>query len=143
MESTQGTWWIFALGSAVFAALTTIFAKIGLQNVNSDLATAIRTIVILALAWVIVIARGQTGGLAQLNSQTILFLVLSGLATGASWLLYFHALQLGNASMVAGVDKLSLVLIVIFSVFVLGEPLTWRVVVGAGMITIGTLVLIR
>lgn len=143
METNQGTWWIFALGSAVFAALTTIFAKIGLQNVNSDLATAIRTIVIVVFAWGIVIARGQTGGLAQLNSQTILFLVLSGVATGASWLLYFHALQLGNASLVAGVDKLSLVLIVIFSVFVLGEPLTWKVVVGAGMITIGTLVLIR
>lgn len=143
METNQGNWWIFALGSAVFAALTTIFAKIGLQNVNSDLATAIRTIVIVVFAWGIVIARGQTGGLAQLNSQTILFLVLSGVATGASWLLYFHALQLGNASLVAGVDKLSLVLIVIFSVFVLGEPLTWKVVVGAGMITIGTLVLIR
>lgn len=143
MDTNQATWWIFALGSAVFAALTTIFAKIGLESVNSDLATAIRTVVILVFAWGIVIARGQTGGLAQLNSQTILFLVLSGVATGASWLLYFHALQLGNASLVAGVDKLSLVLIVIFSVFVLGEPLTWKVVVGAGMITIGTLVLIR
>ena len=143
MDTNQGTWWIFALGSAVFAALTTIFAKIGLQNVNSDLATAVRTVVILVLAWGIVIARGETGGLAQLNSTTIVFLVLSGLATGASWLLYFHALQLGNASLVAGVDKLSLVLIVIFSVFILGEPLTWKVVVGTGMITIGTLVLIR
>ncbi len=91
----------------------------------------------------IVIARGQTGGLAQLNPQTILFLTLSGLATGASWLLYFHALQLGNASLVAGVDKLSLVLIVVFSALFLAEPLTWRVVLGAGMITLGTLVLIR
>lgn len=143
METNQGTWWIFALGSAVFAALTTIFAKIGLQNVNSDLATAIRTVVILVFAWGIVIARGQTGGLAQLNPQTILFLTLSGLATGASWLLYFHALQLGNASLVAGVDKLSLVLIVVFSALFLAEPLTWRVVLGAGMITLGTLVLIR
>lgn len=143
METNQGAWWIYALGSAVFAALTTIFAKIGVQNVNSDLATAIRTIVIVVFAWAIVIARGQTGGLAQLNPQTILFLTLSGLATGASWLLYFHALQLGNASLVAGVDKLSLVLIVVFSALFLAEPLTWRVVLGAGMITLGTLVLIR
>lgn len=143
MENTQAPWWVFALGSAVFAALTTIFAKIGVQNVNSDLATAIRTVVILVLAWGIVIARGQTGGLAQLDTRTVVFLVLSGLATGASWLLYFHALQLGNASLVAGVDKLSLVLIVVFSVFILGEPLTWQVVIGAGLITVGTLVLIR
>lgn len=143
MDTNQGAWWIYALGSAVFAALTTIFAKIGVQNVNSDLATAIRTIVIVVFAWAIVIARGQTGGLAQLNPQTILFLTLSGLATGASWLLYFHALQLGIASLVAGVDKLSLVLIVVFSALFLAEPLTWRVVLGAGMITLGTLVLIR
>lgn len=143
MESNTNLWWIFALGSAVFAALTTILAKIGLGGVDSNLATAIRTVVILVFAWGIVIARGQTGDIFRLSPNTVLFLVLSGLATGASWLLYFRALQLGDAALVAGVDKFSLALIVILSAVFLGEPLTLKTVLGAGLITAGAVVLLR
>ncbi len=136
-------WWVFALGSAVFAALTTLLAKVGLQGVNSDLATAIRTIVILIFAWGIVIARNEGGELTHLSTRTIVFLILSGLATGASWLMYFRALQLGDAGPVAAVDKFSLVLIVVLSAIFLAEPLTWQVVLGAVLITAGTLLMIR
>lgn len=135
-------WWVFALLSAVFAALTTIFAKIGVKGVNSDLATAIRTVVILIVAWGIVAARGQLSGIGALSRQTWLFLILSGLATGLSWLFYFRGLQLGQAAPVAAIDKFSLVLILILSALFLHEPLTWKSVSAVVLITAGTLVLI-
>ena len=142
MDRTQG-WWIFAILSAFFAALTTIFAKVGVEGVNSNLATAIRTVVILAIAWGLVYAEGTFQGLFELNQKTLLFLVLSGMATGLSWLCYFRALQLGPASLVAPIDKSSLVLISLLSVMFLGEPLTLKMIIGTGLILLGTLVLIR
>ena len=140
MADKSQLWWIYALLSAFFAALTTIFAKIGIKDVNSDLATAIRTIVILIIAWGIVIGRGQLGGLATLSRQTVIFLVLSGIATGLSWLFYFRALQIGDASLVAPIDKSSLALILVLSVIFLGEPLTWKSVLAAILVTAGSLV---
>jgi bacterial/archaeal transporter family protein len=137
------SWLIFAILSAFFAALTTIFAKVGVEGVNSNLATAIRTVVILAIAWGLVYAEGTFQGLFELNQKTLLFLVLSGMATGLSWLCYFRALQLAPASLVAPIDKSSLVLISLLSVLFLGEPLTVKMVLGTGLILIGTLVLIR
>ncbi len=143
IESLLQTWWVYALGAAFFAALTAIFAKIGIQDVDSDLATAIRTVVIIIVAWGIVFWRGVGGGVAQLTPRTLTFLVLSGLATGLSWICYFRALQLGPTSQVAAVDKASLVLVVLFSALFLSEPLTWRSVIGVALIAGGTLVLIR
>ncbi len=140
MADKLQVWWVYALLSAFFAALTTIFAKIGIKDVNSDLATAIRTIVILIIAWGIVIGRGQLGGLATLSRQTVIFLVLSGIATGLSWLFYFRALQIGDASLVAPIDKSSLALILVLSVIFLGEPLTWKSALAAILVTAGTLV---
>ncbi|PZV02406.1 MAG: hypothetical protein DCF32_15125 [Leptolyngbya sp.] len=139
----NNSWWFFALLSAFFAALTTIFAKVGIEDINSNLATALRTVVILAVAWSLVWARGEFQPLADISSKTMLFLVLSGLATGLSWLCYFRALQLGPASLVAPIDKSSLVLIVLLSVLFLGEPLTLKVGLGASLIVVGTLVLIH
>jgi transporter family protein len=136
-------WLTYSLLSALFAALTAIFAKIGISQVNSDLATAIRTVVVLLLAWGIALARGATVGLPDLSGRTWLFLILSGLATGASWLCYFRALQLGPVSRVAPVDKLSVALALVLAVVFLGEPLTWRGALGAGLIVVGTLVLIK
>lgn len=133
-------WWVFALLSAFFAALTTIFAKIGIKDVNSDLATAIRTIVILLIAWGIVFWRGQLGGLATLSRTALIFLILSGIATGLSWIFYFRALQMGEASLVAPIDKSSLALILVMSVIFLGEPLTWKSALAAILVTAGTLV---
>lgn len=135
-------WWIYALLAALFAALTAIFAKIGLKDIPSDLATAIRTVVILLLAWGVAFFRGETKGISLISKQGLLFLVLSGLATGLSWLFYFRALQLGKVSRVAPVDKLSLVLVIIFSVVFLGEPLTWKMLLGGLFIVGGTIILI-
>ena len=135
-------WWIYALLSAFFASLTAIFAKIGITNVNSNLATAIRTIVILLIAWGIVLARGETKGLMTLTNKNIIFLVISGVATGLSWVFYFKALQLGKVSQVAPVDKLSVALTIVLSVIFLGEALTVKTAIGALFIIIGTLVLI-
>ena len=142
MNLTSAPWWVFALLSAVFAALTTIFAKIGIKGVNSDLATAIRTVVILVVAWGIVAARGELSGIGALSRQTWLFLILSGLATGLSWLFYFRGLQVGQAAPVAAVDKFSLVLVLILAALFLNEPLTWKSVSAVALITAGTLVLI-
>lgn len=128
--------------SAFFAALTAIFAKMGVVQISSDLATAIRTAVVLILAWGIVLAKGQLPGIRQLTGHTWLFLVLSGLATGASWLCYFRALQLGKVAQVAPVDKFSLVLTLILSALLLGEALSWKVIIGAAFILIGTLIII-
>lgn len=135
-------WWIYALLSALFAALTAVFAKKGISHINSDLATAIRTVIIMALAWGIVFFRGGIGQLASLNRQNWLFLTLSGLATGLSWIFYFRALQLGKVSQVAPVDKMSVAIAIILSVAFLGEVLTWKMAVGALLIITGTLFLI-
>ena len=135
-------WWIYALLSAFFAALTAIFAKIGIKNVASDLATAIRTVVVLALAWTIALYKGSTTGLSTLSPTNWIFLLLSGGATGLSWIFYFKALQLGKVSQVAPVDKASMAIAIILSVIFLGEPLTLKMALGAGLIILGTLVLI-
>lgn len=138
----QGGWFFWALGSAVFAALTAIFAKLGLEGVDSDFATLIRTVVILAVLTVMVFALGKWRNPFGLAPRTWLFLVLSGLATGASWLCYFRALKMGEASQVAPVDKLSLVLVAIFAVIFLGERpgvTSWFgiLLVAAGVFVLG------
>ena len=135
-------WWMYALLSAVFAALTAIFAKVGIKGVNTDLATAIRTVVILIIAWGIVFFRGGTAGIHNLSKQNLLFLGLSGIATGLSWIFYFKALQLGKVSQVAPVDKLSVAIAIVLSVLFLGEVLTLKTAIGAGLIITGTFVLI-
>lgn len=135
-------WWIYALLSAIFAAMTAIFAKVGIKNVNTDLATAIRTVVILCIAWGIAYFRGGVASIHSLTKQNLLFLLLSGIATGLSWIFYFKALQIGKVSQVASVDKLSVALVVIFSVLFLGETLNLKMVIGAVLIIGGTLILI-
>jgi len=135
-------WWIFALLSAFFAALTAIFAKIGVENVNSNLATAIRTVVVLVMIWLIVFFRNEYKTIGELSMRNWIFLGISGVATGLSWIFYFKALQMGEVSKVAGVDKLSLALTIIFAVIFLGETLTWKTAVGATLIIAGTLFLI-
>lgn len=135
-------WWMYALLAALFAALTAIFAKIGLKDINSDLATAIRTVVILVIAWGVAFFRGETKGMSLVSRQGLVFLILSGIATGLSWLFYFKALQLGKVSQVVPVDKLSIALAIILAVVFLGEPLTWKMLVGSLLIVGGTIVLI-
>lgn len=135
-------WWIFALLSAFFAALTAIFAKVGIKGVDTDLATAIRTVVILVVAWGIAFFRGGTASMHTLTKQNLLFLCLSGVATGLSWVFYFKALQLGQVSQVAPVDKMSVAIVIILSIIFLGEPLTVKTAVGALLIIGGSLVLI-
>ncbi len=135
-------WWLYALLSALFAALTAIFAKVGIKGVDTDLATAIRTVVILILAWGIAIFRGGISSIHTLSKQNILFLCLSGIATGLSWIFYFKALQLGKVSQVAPVDKMSVAIAIALSVLFLGEPLTWKTALGALLIIGGSLVLI-
>ena len=135
-------WFAFALGSAVFAALTAIFAKVGIEGVDSNLATAVRTLVVLVIAWAIVLVTGVQGGLASISAKSWVFLVLSGLATGVSWLCYYRALQLGQASLVVPIDKLSLVITLVLAVVLLREQLTARGVVGAVLVTIGAIVMV-
>ena len=135
-------WYVFALLSALFAALTAIFAKIGVKDVNPDLATAIRTVVILIVAWMIVLVRGGMDSISTLSRTNWIFLTLSGLATGLSWVFYFKALQVGKVSQVAPVDKLSVALAIILSVVFLKEALTLKMAIGALLIIAGTLVLI-
>jgi bacterial/archaeal transporter family protein len=135
-------WWIYALLSALFASLTAIFAKIGVADINSDLATAIRTIVIVIMAWGIVLFRGESKGLQHISRHGLIFLVLSGLATGLSWIFYFKALQIGKVSQVAPVDKLSVALTIVLSIVFLHEALTIKTAIGAALIMGGTLVLI-
>ena len=135
--SVLSSWQLWAVLSAVFAALTAIFAKVGVENVNSDLATLIRTAVVIVTLALIVYATGQFQNPAAISGRTYLFLVLSGLGTGASWLCYFRALKLGNAAQVAPVDKMSVVLVAIFGVLFLGEklsPMNWF---GVAMIACG------
>jgi len=134
-------WLVYALLSALFAALTAIFGKLGVANVNSNLATGIRTVVILIMIWSIVMARGEAKGISTLSKQNITFLIISGIATGLSWLFYFKALQLGKVSQVAAVDKLSVALTIIIAVLFLGEQLTLKTFAGASLIIIGTVLL--
>lgn len=135
-------WWIYALLSAFFAALVAVFAKVGIKGVDSDLATAIRTVVIILIAWGIVIFRGRGGDITTLTKQNWIFLILSGCATGLSWLFYFRALQLGEVAKVAPIDKLSVALAIILSVVFLGETLTLKAAIGAALIIGGTFLLI-
>lgn len=136
-------WWFYAILSALFASLTAIFAKLGVANISSNLATGIRTLVILILVWSIVLFRGEQKGISDIPKNTVIFLVISGIATGLSWLFYFKALQVGNVSQVAAVDKLSVALTIVLSVIFLSETLTLRTAVGAALIIAGTFVLIR
>jgi bacterial/archaeal transporter family protein len=136
------TWWIYALLSAVFASLTAILAKVGIKGVDSDVATAVRTAVILVFAWGIVFFRGRAAEVTSLTRHNLIFIVLSGAATGLSWLFYFRALQAGKVSLVAPIDKASLALTIILAVVFLGEALTIKTAAGAGLILAGTLVLI-
>lgn len=135
------TWYLAAFLSAVFAALTTILAKIGIQNVNSNLATAIRTTVILIFTWGIVFFQGGASSLGQLKTSAWVFLILSGIATGLSWLFYFRALQLGDASKVVPIDKLSLVLTIILAGLFLKEKITLSIVFGSVLMTVGAIII--
>lgn len=139
--SMNADWRLFAAGSAVFAALTAVFGKVGVSQFNSDLATFFRTLVILVVVALIVWSRHEWQRPDQLSAKGIVFLVLSGIATGLSWLCYYRALQLAPASRVAPVDKLSVVLVVVFATSFLGEPLTWKVACGAGLITGGVMLM--
>jgi bacterial/archaeal transporter family protein len=140
-ELLMAPWLVWALLSALFAALTAIFAKVGVENVNSDLATFIRTIVILIVLAGILAARGLFQPLASISGRTYLFLGLSGVATGASWVCYFRALQLGDAARVAPIDKLSVVLVAVFGVAFLGEHLDLRNWVGVALIGAGAVLI--
>lgn len=135
-------WAILALGSAVFAALTSILAKVGIDGVASNLATAIRTGVVLIMSWGMVFLTNQQNGIGSISRKSWLFLILSGLATGASWLCYYRALQLGEASKVVPIDKLSVVITLILAFVFLHEPFTAKSAVGAALITVGTLVMV-
>jgi transporter family protein len=135
-------WWIYALLSATFAALTAIFAKIGIKGVDTDLATAIRTVIILLLAWAIVFIKGSSHTIGTLTRTNWIFLILSGFATGLSWICYFKALQLGKVSQVAPVDKLSVAIAIVLAAIFLGETLTLRTTIAALLIISGTVVLI-
>lgn len=135
-------WKWYAILSAVFAALTAIFAKIGVKDVDSNLATAIRTCVILFITWGIVIASNSLGGVKELSKTNWGFLVLSGVATGLSWLFYFKALQLGEASKVAPIDKMSVVITIFLSFIILKEPISWKVLLGGLLIAGGSLVIL-
>lgn len=134
-------WALFALGSAVFAALTSILAKMGIEGVNSNLATAIRTVVVVLMAWGMVFLTGAQSGLSGIGKKSWLFLILSGLATGASWLCYYRALQIGEASKVVPIDKLSVVITLVLAFVLLHETFTVRSAVGAVLITAGTLIM--
>lgn len=135
-------WFFLALLSAVFAALTSIFAKLGIDGVNSHLATAIRTVVVVFMSWFMVFLTNSQGGISSISRRSWLFLILSGLATGASWICYYRALQLGQASKVVPVDKLSIVITVILAFLILGEPVTGKTILGVSLITAGTLFMI-
>lgn len=135
-------WFLFALLSAVFAALTSIFAKVGIEGVNSNLATAIRTLVVLAMAWGMVFLTNAQSGLGHISQKSWIFLILSGLATGASWLCYYHALQIGEASKVVPVDKLSVVITLVLCFLFLKEGFTAKSWIGCGLIGAGTLLMV-
>lgn len=135
-------WFVFALFSAIFAAATSILAKVGIEGVNSNLATAIRTVVVVIMAWGMVFVTGTQNGLLNIGRKSWLFLVLSGLATGASWMCYYKALQIGDASKVVPVDKFSIVITLVLAFVFLHEPFTTKTAIGALLITAGTFVMI-
>ena len=135
-------WFLFALGSAVFAALTSILAKIGIEGVNSNLATAIRTVVVVVMSWGMVFLTNAQHGLGDISRKSWLFLILSGLATGASWLCYYRALQLGDASKVVPIDKLSVVITLVLAFVFLHEQFTTKSLIGCILIGVGTLIMV-
>ena len=135
-------WFIFAILSAIFAALTSILAKIGIKGVNSNLATAVRTIVVVLMAWLMVFVTGSQNGFMDISKKSWIFLILSGLATGASWLCYYKALQIGEASKVVPIDKLSIVITVALAFLFLGEQITLKTLIGCSLIAVGTFVMI-
>ena len=135
-------WFIFALLSAVFAALTSILAKVGIDGVNSNLATAIRTMVVVAMAWVMVFVTNAQGGITEISRKSWLFLILSGLATGASWLCYYRAIQIGEVSKVVPIDKLSVVITLVMAAIFLHEKFTPKSVIGCILIGAGTLIMV-
>lgn len=134
--------YFYAILSAIFAALTSILAKIGIEGINSNLATAIRTSVVLVFSWIMVFVVGGQGDLGNISRRPLIFLILSGLATGISWLAFYKALQMGEASKVVPIDKLSVVFTIIFAFVLLGEVASKRAIVGTIFITIGTLVMV-
>ena len=138
----RAMWILFAFGSALFAGLTSILAKCGIRKTDSTVATAIRTIVVLAFSWLMVFVVGSQGTIGDISGRTLLFLVLSGLATGASWLCYYHALQVGAASKVVPIDKLSVVITLALAFVVLHEPFTAKSLIGCALITAGTLFMV-
>ena len=135
-------WALFAVLSAVFAALTSILAKAGIEGVNSNLATALRTVVVLAMAWGMVFITGTQNGILEIGRKSWIFLILSGLATGASWLCYYKALQMGEASKVVPIDKLSVVITLVLAFLFLHEQFTWKSVIGCVLIGAGTLFMV-
>ena len=135
-------WFWLALGSALFAALTSILAKIGIEGVGSNLATAIRTMVVLVMAWGMVFLTNQQAGLKEISTKSWIFLILSGLATGASWLCYYRALQIGDASKVVPIDKLSVVITLVLAFVLLHEKITAKSLLGCVMIGTGTLLMV-
>lgn len=135
-------WSIFAILSAIFAALTSILAKVGIEGVNSNLATAVRTIVVVLIAWFMVFVTGNQNGIVDISKKSWIFLILSGLATGASWLCYYKALQLGEVSKVVPIDKLSIVITIILAFIFLGEQITLKTLIGCCLIVAGTFVMI-
>lgn len=135
-------WFVFAILSSIFAALTSILAKIGIEGVNSNLATAVRTIVVVFMAWFMVFITGNQNGIVDINKKSWIFLILSGLATGASWLCYYKALQLGEASKVVPIDKLSIVITIVLAFIFLGEQITLKTLIGCCLIVTGTFIMI-
>lgn len=135
-------WLVFALLSAIFAALTSILAKVGIDGVNSNLATAIRTVVVVAMAWGMVFLTNAQSGISKITMKSWLFLILSGLATGASWLCYYKALQIGDASKVVSIDKLSVVITLVLAFVFLHEEFTMKSLIGCILIGIGTLIMV-
>ena len=135
-------WFVFAILSAIFAALTSILAKIGIEGVNSNLATAVRTIIVVLMAWFMVFITGNQNGIVDISKKSWIFLILSGLATGASWLCYYKALQLGETSKVVPIDKLSIVITIILAFIFLGEQITLKTLIGCCLIVTGTFIMI-
>lgn len=135
-------WIIYALLSALFASITSILAKLGMENINSNLATAIRTVVVLVMAWGIVFITGAQSGIGDISKRGMLFLILSGFATGASWLFYYKAIQIGEVSKVVPIDKFSVVITMVLAFIILKEAVTIKTVIGGILITLGTFVLI-
>lgn len=135
-------WALFAVLSAVFAALTSILAKIGIENVDSNLATAVRTVVVVAMSWLMVFITNAQSGLTNISKKSWIFLILSGLATGASWLCYYKAIQMGEVSKVVPIDKMSVVITLILAVVFLHEDFNAKSIIGAVLITIGTIVMV-